>query len=307
MSSDQPNPYAQGGGPGYGYPPSARPPNPYAGQPNPYGQQPGPYGAPPLPQQPPYGHQPGMPPGPYAPPPIPPQPKRGAGKAIAITAGTAVVIGALLGGFFYLKDGGGSSVPDDGKRYKLTAPDTVLGDYKKDTDDPGGGDDDFGPKDKAEAREMGIADAETSGADYGAGDGLGKKQLMFKGVWGEVKDPEKTLDRLFAVIHKKAEKDASKKDGDKVELEGSPQKVTPKGLDHAVMKCQFIKTSEKMGTSGQSVDIKMPICAWADHSTAVMVMSIDVASIFNKGSANVDQTAEIATKLRNEIRVEIKK
>ncbi|KNB49522.1 hypothetical protein [Streptomyces caatingaensis] len=317
MSSDQPNPYGgpgqpnpygpdgRGGGPGYGYPGQQPPPqpNPYGGPPQP--QQP--YGAPQQPQQPPYGPPPGMPPGGgYPPPPIPPQPGRKRGKAIALTVGTAVVIGAVLGGVFYFKDGGGSSVPDDGKRYKLTAPDTVLGDFKKDADSSDD-DDDFGPKDKAEAEEMGIADAETTGADYASGDGLGKKQLMFKGVWGKIDNPEKTLNNLFATIRKQADKESAKKGGDsKAELEGSPRKVSPQGLDDAVMKCQLVKTSETAGSSGKSIEVKMPVCAWADHSTVALVMSVDVASIFNKGSANADETAALATRLRKEIRVEVK-
>ncbi|WP_171161608.1 hypothetical protein [Streptomyces sp. I05A-00742] len=337
MSSDQPNPYGQpnqpnpygqgggapGGQPGYGYPPGQppqqpqpqanpygqppqQPPNPY-GQPpqqppNPYGQpaQAGPYGAPPAqPPQPMYGQQPGMPPAPY-PPPIPPQ-RPGKGKAIGITVGALVVVGAVIGGFFYFRGDGGSSVPDDGKRYKLTAPETVLGEFKK---DPGETVKGFGPNGKEKATALGVADAENAGAGYEAGNGMTQKYLFFNGVHGKIKNPEATLDKFFGLMNESLKKDAK---GGKGELEGSPQKVTPAGLENAVMKCQYVKTAEGGGGSDEVPEnFRAPICIWADHSTAAVVMQADLAASMG-GGASLDRAAGQAAKLRNEVRVEVGK
>ncbi|MGK5637780.1 hypothetical protein ACSNOK_05590 [Streptomyces sp. URMC 126] len=336
MSSDQPNPYGQptppgpygqgagapGGQPGYGYPPGQPPqqqPNPYGQQPqqppagpygqppqqppNPYGQQPGPYGVPP--QQPgpygqygPYGQQPGMP-GPY-PPPIPPQ-RSGKGKAIGITVGALAVVGALLAGGYAVfgRGGGGGSVPDDGKRYKLTAPDTVLGDFTK---DPAETDKGFGPNGRENAAELGVADAEKAGAGYEAGTGLTQKYIFFGGVYGKIKNPEKTLDRLFVLMGRSLEKeDKGGKDG-KGELEGSPQKVTPPGLGNAVMKCQYVKTAG--GSGGAPADFRAPLCAWADHSTTAVVMRVDLASAMGSGTP-LQQAAEQTVRFRDAVRVEV--
>ncbi|MFI0741006.1 hypothetical protein ACH4PU_23405 [Streptomyces sp. NPDC021100] len=317
MSSDQPNPYGQqppptpygqgagapGGQPGYGYPPGQPPyqqPHPY-GQPpqqppvNPYGQPPqaGPYG--------PYGQQPGVP-GPYGPypPPIPPQ-RSGKGKAIAITVGVLAVVGALAGGLVLLgkSGGGGGSVPDDGKRYTLTAPATVLGDYKKDPSETTKG---FGPNGKEKAEALGVVDAENTGAGYESGEGFSQKYLFFNGVYGKIKNPDKTLDRLFDLMGESLKRDSK---GDKGELVGSPEKVTPQGLGNAVMKCQYVKTAGTGdSSSGTPANFKAPLCAWADHSTTAIVMHVDVASAMGGGSATLQQAAEQAVKFRNEVRVE---
>ncbi|GAA3064030.1 hypothetical protein GCM10020000_54510 [Streptomyces olivoverticillatus] len=49
------------------------------------------------------------------------------------------------------------------KRYKLTAPDTVAGEYKKDATDPGGG---FDSKDLAALRNRGVTNPQTLTAAY---------------------------------------------------------------------------------------------------------------------------------------------
>ncbi|MBZ4319735.1 hypothetical protein [Streptomyces huiliensis] len=325
MSSDQPNPYGQptppnpygqgagapGGQPGYGYPPGQPPQQ----QPNPYGQPPMPPQQPPAPPygQPPqagpygaYPQQPGMP-GPYGayPPPIPPR-RSGKGKAIGITVGVLTVVGALVGGFFFIKkDGGGGSVPDDGKRYRLTAPDTVLGDYKKDPSESSKG---FGPDGKENAAELGVADAEKTGAGYESGQGLSQKYLFFNGVHGKIKNPEKTLDRLFVLMGKSLEKESKDGKDGKGELEGSPEKVTPQGLGNAVMKCQYVKTAGDGASSGGAPsNFKAPLCAWADHSTTAVVMHVDLASAMGGGATTLQQAAEQAVKLRDEVRVEVGK
>ncbi|KAB7850069.1 hypothetical protein [Streptomyces mobaraensis] len=320
MSTDQPNPYGQqpppdpygqgagvpGGQPGYGYPPGQPP---YQ-QPNPYGQPPqqplvNPYGQPPQAGAPygPYGQQPGMP-GPYGPypPPIPPQ-RSGKGKAIGITVGVLAVVGALVGGLMlFSKGSGGGSVPDDGKRYKLTAPATVLGDFKKDPSETTKG---FGPDGKEKAAALGVADAEKTGAGYESGEGFSQKYLFFNGVYGKIKNPEKTLDRLFGLMGESLEKNSEGDKGDKGELVGSPEKVTPQGLGNAVMKCQYVKTAGTGDSSGGApANFKAPLCAWADHSTTAVVMHVDVASAMGGGSVTLQQAAEQAVRFRDEVRVE---
>ncbi|MGI5337987.1 hypothetical protein ACQEVS_11605 [Streptomyces sp. CA-181903] len=319
MSSDQPNPYGQptppdpygqgagapGGQPGYGYP-SGQPP--YPQQPNPYGQPPqqppvSPYGQPPQPG--PYGPYGGY--GAY-PPPIPPQ-RSGKGKAIGITVGVLAVVGALVVGMvLFSKSSGGGSVPDDGKRYTLRAPATVLGDYRKDPSETAKG---FGPDGKEKAEALGVADAEKAGAGYESGSGFSQKYLFFNGVYGKIKNPERTLDRLFDLMGASLKE---KSEAEKGELVGSPEKVTPQGLGNAVMKCQYVRTAGAGASSGGSgtpgapgapSGFKAPLCAWADHSTTAIVMHVDVTSALGGGdSMSLRQAAEQAVKLRDEVRVE---
>lgn len=300
MSHNQPGPYApqplppqqptpwgqpqaQQGQPGYGYP-----------------QQPGPYGAPQ--QQAPYGwgQQPGGP-GMY-PPPVPPQ-GGGAGKGIAIAIGVLVLVGAIAGGGFLLlasRDGGGSSarssVPDDGKRYKLTTPDTVAGEFKRDTKDPGEG---FDSGDMAELRALGVANAETTGADYEAGDGESGRYLQFSGAWGKVSNPERVVDGFFAASKKKQRAEG----GGTVELIGTPQKMTPAGLDGAVLKCQNAKYVNSKFKDG----ITMPICFWADRSTVGVTILTDASAALAGKDVPLTVAADLTVKVRTETRVEIPK
>ncbi|MBH1933102.1 hypothetical protein I5Q34_02150 [Streptomyces sp. AV19] len=276
-----PNPYAQGGAPGYGYP--------QPGQPAPYGAPPQqPYGQPPMP---PYGQQPGMP-GPY-PPPVPPQ-KGGAGKTVAIVLGALVLVGAIVGGavVFLNKGGdGGSTVADDGKKYKLTTPETVAGEYQKDASAPSSSTQ--GNVD--EELKSYVTNPEKVSASYKAGTGLSPKQLKFSGIYGDIKDPEALVDAWFAKAKENSEKQASSG-----KLEGSPQKVSPSGLENAVMKCQVAKTS--LGTKTMDVTL----CVWADHSTAATVVPVDAASMMSGKNMSMDDAATITAKVRNDVRVEVK-
>ncbi|KNB49523.1 DUF3824 domain-containing protein [Streptomyces caatingaensis] len=281
-----PNPYAQGaaapGQPGYGYPPATPQPGPYGAPPQ------APYGQPPAP---PYGQQPGMP-GPY-PPPVPPR-KGGAGKTVAIVLGALVLVGAIVGGAVVFlgkgKDGGGSgTVADDGKKYKLTTPETVAGEYQKDAAAPAAT-----TKESVDAKLRSYVDnMEKVSASYKVGAGM--KQLKFSGVYGEIKDPEGLVDAWFAQA-----KENSEKQPGKGRLEGSPQKVSPGGLDDAVMKCQVAKTN--FGTKTMDV----PLCVWADHSTAATVVPVDGAALMGSQGMSIDDAATLTAKVRHDVRVEVK-
>ncbi|MEV4438882.1 hypothetical protein AB0K09_07655 [Streptomyces sp. NPDC049577] len=323
MSHDQPGPYGQPGQQGhqgqqgpYGQPYPQQPPAPY-GQPNPYAQQqPGPYAQPnPYGQQQPgpYGapQQPGAP----FPPPIPPQ-GGGKGKAIGIALGAVILVGAIVAGAVVLMgsdDDKGSPkakpknapsasaptsaapAPGDGKRYKLTAPNLLLGEYKK---DPTEKDDEFSQKDKDSLAVVGVTEAETTGGTYKT-TGSAPKILKFNGLWGKVTDPDATVNAMFTSAAIGAKKDSS--GAQKFELEGSPRKVSPSGLDDgAVMKCQTARiTDPSMGAQNFS----MPLCIWADHSTVGMVFATDAASILAHKDVPLEQAAETTAKTRTATRV----
>lgn len=329
----QPGPYGQGGAagqPGYGYPQQPGQPGPYGqpqqpgqpGQPGPYGQppqppqqgygfpgqpqgQPGPYGQPPNPyaQQQPYG-QPGMP-GPYQPDPG----QGGKKKGLAIAIGAVVVVAAVVGGVLVFKggddSGGGGKVADDGKRYKLTTPQTVAGDYTKDSSGGGG----LTSSDADDFEKFGVRNPEPVSADYKSGEGMSMKKLQLSGVWGEVKDPEAVVDGAFAKIADEAEKDSSTSSGMKAELVGSPESVTPSGFENAVMKCQNTKFTPTGNSSSSGIPSKgfsIPICMWGDHSTVGYVVVSDAAAALSGNSMSLDEAGDITAKVRNDARAEIK-
>lgn len=316
----QPGPYGQGGAagqPGYGYPqqppqqpgPYGQPPQPGYGQPqqpgqppNPYGQPQQPYGQQPYGQQP-YG-QPGMP-GPYQPAPG----QGGKKKGLAIAIGAVVVVAAVVGGVMAFSGGdGGSTVADDGKRYKLTTPETVAGEFTKQA----GSEDSVTSSDTADFEKFGVKNPKGAGAEYKAGSGMSVKQLQFKGVWGEVEDPATVVDGAFAKMAKEATKDPSTdSSGGKAELVGSPEKVTPAGVDDAVIKCQNAKFTPGAGASGSSgigsKGFTVPICMWGDHSTVGFVIVSDAAAVISGGGMSIDQAGDTTAKVRKDVRVEIPK
>ena len=126
-------------------------------------------------------------------------------------------------------------------------------------------------------------------------------------MWGEVENPEATVDAAFAKMAEDTEKD-TESSGNKAELEGSPEKVEPTGLgDDAVMKCQVIKVSlGSAAASGGPSEVKAPLCMWGDHSTVAMVSAQDSSAVLTGRSMTIDQTAELSKKLRDDARVEIK-
>jgi|GEM_PF-2508865 hypothetical protein len=331
----QPQPPQQGGyGPpqppqpgGYGQPqPPQQPPQPPQqggyGQPQPgygYPQQPAPggYGQPQPPQQGGYGQQPGYPPQPgYGQQPpygqVPqqgygyPQPGQGGGngKRNGIVIGVVVALIAVGAGVFFATKGGGggSALHNDGKKYKLTTPETVAGDYTKDPDM--GDSDNFDDDDLSKIKALGVTDATQVNAGYAKGSSITATDLLeYAGVYGTVKDPEKVVDGMFAMLKQGTEED--KKEGTKVETSGSPQTVKPAGMkSDAVIKCQQIK--ETGDDEGKSMTINTTVCVWADYSTVAYVLPVDAAAALAGGGTamSISDAGDLTAKVRNDVEVE---
>ncbi|MFH8606371.1 hypothetical protein ACH4D5_02600 [Streptomyces sp. NPDC018029] len=305
----QPGPYGQppqAPQPGYGYPQQAPPPQPQPG----YGypqqapqqggysqpQQPGPYGQ--VPPQPPYGQQPQAPYGQ-----VPPPPPGGGKKKTGIIIGAVAVVAALgVGAYFVLggsdsgSGGGGGSVADDGP-HKLTTPDTILGEYKK-GDGPAGG---FNSSDMKAAEKAGVKNAEDVDAAYQAGDEsnpLSQKLIQFMGVYGEIDDPGKVVDGMFA----KVKKDSEKPGAETGKLVGSPKDFS---TDDVVIKCQesVLKNDNAGGGSASGPkEIHMPVCIWGDHSTVAVVVPVKVVDAM-AGKTSLSSASATALKVRKEVRV----
>ncbi|MFD3657187.1 hypothetical protein [Streptomyces sp. NPDC058620] len=301
----QPGPYGgqppQGppqGQPGYGYPqqapqgvpPQQQPPQGYG---YPQGQQPGPYGQ--QPPAPPYGGQPAY--GGQMPmPPAAPRKKTG-----LIIGGAVLALAVIAGGVYFMTSDGGGSVADDGKTYKLVTPETVLGGaYKK---APNQNDEQMSEKDLKEAEAWGVANAKNVSGSYTSGDTAAQKMLSFSGVYGNIEDPEKVVDAMFANMKAEAEKDTDSET--KGELLGSPKAFTPTGFENGVLKCQESKITGAGGTGGTK-PTTMPLCIWGDHSTVVYVLDLDMAAMMTGKSTSMGDAAANAAKLRNDVRVEVK-
>ncbi|MFF2193405.1 hypothetical protein [Streptomyces sp. NPDC058157] len=285
-----PNPYGQQPQqPGYGYPQQAPPPPPA------YPQQGG-Y-PPPPPPQPAYGYQQQPPQQGYMPPPTPPK-KSKAGPIIAVIAVVAVIGGA---GWWFLGGGAGGSVSDATKGYKLVAPDSV-GEFQKNPDYK---EQPISDKDKQEAEAAGIKNPTQVGMSYKSGDPknpLTTKGLTFSGLYGDIADPEKSVDGYFALFKANA---TQKNDKATVELVGSPKSITPSGFKGAVLKCQEIKYIPKDPTATKGIkEFAAPLCIWGDYSTLAVVTASDAASIMaGKPGYTLEQDADLAAKLYNTARV----
>lgn len=314
MSYNQPGPYGgqqpQQPGP-YGQQPQQ--PGPY-GQPNPYGQQPAPqpgYGYPqqatpgippqgyPQQQQPPYGGYPQQPPYGGTPP-----KKSKAGVVIAVVVAVAVVAGA---GWYFTKGGGASgSISADTRGYKLAFPEKVD-QYQKKAPAAGGPSTDapITPEQKTKFEAIGIKNPTSAGAQYQIGTDTKSKQLSAKGYWGQVADPEKTVDAFYAT-YTQPNKEAEAL-GFKYELVGTPKEFTPAGFKGAIMKCAVVKmTSLKPATGKTPSTMQIPTCAWGDYSMLTTVNLLDPAQLLVGGSgASLDEVAGLTAKLYNTSRVKV--
>ncbi|PJE94239.1 hypothetical protein CUT44_28625 [Streptomyces carminius] len=295
----QPNPYGTPPQPGYGYPPQQPgPPQPGMGVPPAqpgygYPQQPGPYGAP---QQP----------GGYLPPPPPGGGNKGRTIGVLVTA--LAVVGLAIGGYVVFGGDDGGTVADDGKNYKLVASETVLdGEYRKNPNENDEGP--FKSEDLKELEQFGVSDPTSVSATYTSGDDvLSQKHLSFSGVWGEIKDPEAAVDAMFAKAEEGIREDSGAGgDGAEgtAELVGEPREVSPPGLENAVMKCQEMKLSGEGTAELGGGAFTMPFCIWGDHSTIAYSALNDMTAFTTGENFSIDEAAEAAARLRNDVRVEI--
>jgi hypothetical protein len=235
--------------------------------------------------------------------PQPPAPGGGGKKTGLIIGAVAVVAAIGVGAYFVIGGGGGAGALEDDGPHKLATPAKVLGEYNRITKDGQTvGDDSVKELDKS-----GVKDAKSVLATYynvdptkydpsdpsSDAEMATAKRVSYFGVYGEVSDPEASLDAFFANFKKSAEKDSSSSSGSKTEVLGEPEEAD---LDGAVMKCQALK--------GQNVMTKKEqtnwFCAWADYSTIAVVSSGTAA-----GDTSKDTAIDITTKLRPEIRVKI--
>ncbi|MFF9685674.1 hypothetical protein [Streptomyces sp. NPDC014623] len=321
MSYNQPGPYG-------GQPPQ--------GQPGPYGGQPGPYGGPPPqgppqgqpgygypqqapqgvpPQQPPppgYGYPQGQQPGPYGQqPPAPPYggqpyggqvpPPQGAPKKkTGLIVGAVVVALAVVAGGAWFLTSGDSTPAASTKGYKLT-PAPAVDDYKR------AGEGKTTPltgETKAEAETMGIKNPNKVSASYLAGaakDVPAAKALMLTGYWGELSDPAKTLDSVFA-------NPAMAGQGEGTTFVGDAEAVEPEGFDGGLMKCRSLRAVNKAADGSAEngpAAIVTPLCAWADDSTLVMVVGADRNAMLAGKAMPQDELAALTAKLYNTSRTKI--
>ncbi|MFF0199463.1 hypothetical protein [Streptomyces sp. NPDC005017] len=284
----QPGPYGQqpqAPQPGYGYPQQPAPPQPGYG----YPQQPVPpqqgYG-----QQPPYGQAP------YG---VPQPPASGGGKKkTGLVIGAVAVVAAIAVGAYFVLAGSGSGssdIADDGP-HKLTTPDTVLTEYKKDDSESGS----MTKDDVKDAEKWGVKNPTDVSAQYMAGNKdnpLAQKVLSFGGVYGEIEDPEKVVDAFLAYM----KKDAKEEDGMKVTMVGEPKSYD--NADGAVLKCQDAKMEPTEAGGEGPKEMHVTYCAWGDHSTLGLVAPIELANLASEKASDPAAAAEITAKFREEVRV----
>lgn len=153
-------------------------------------------------------------------------------------------------------------------------------------------------EDVADFEKWGVKNPKDVSAAYQNGTGLAAKNLTFGGVYGTIDDPEAVVDAMFAKIKSESEKDKTTKG----QLLGSPETVHPSDFSNGIMKCQ-VAQFENDKASGAAKTVKMPICIWGDHSTVADVTVFNFAALAAGTGGSVDETADLAAKLRNDVRV----
>ncbi|CAL9527698.1 hypothetical protein SUDANB171_03954 [Streptomyces sp. enrichment culture] len=311
-----PNPYAQGGapgapsGPGYGYPQQQPgqpgpppPPGAYPGQPGQPGQPQGaPYGQPQAPG--PYGQQPPQgPPGQYPGQPpygqVPPPPSGGGnGKKAGIIVGALAVVAALAVGGVVLLGG------DDEKNetligYTLSFPEQ-SGEFQRQAIE------ESTDMSEEELAQFGLGpDAQGATASYLAGIDIAELEAMTDptelggtvltsmvgvGLWGDVDNPEASVDAMLAYAAEQAA------NGEGGQLLDSPQSVSPSGLNGATMKCQYAEVDD--ATLGEAAQV--PLCVWADNSTMGFAAFQKQQGVQSGLEMSIDEAANATAQLRSD-------
>ncbi|QLE72061.1 hypothetical protein FGW37_10995 [Streptomyces rectiverticillatus] len=223
---------------------------------------------------------------PPAPPPIPPHRRGKAKLVVGVAIGSLITMCTLMGGFLILTGGGSSA--HGGTRYRLTAPERV-GDFRKDAPV----DRTFRADHLERLRRLGVRDVGSVTAGYSSGSGM--PMLMYSGVWGEVKDPGRAVDGMFAAMAEDARERPVQQGGAREQIEGSPERVSPRGLEGAgaVMKCQSVHFTPENDTAP---GLTLPYCVWADRSTVGVV-----GAALGEG-AGITEAAEATGELRRAAR-----
>lgn len=231
---------------------------------------------------------------------MPPQqpPKKSKAGVIVLSV---VLVAAIAGGaWYFLGSGGGGAVSDDTKGYKLVAPANVD-DFKQ---NPKYKQKPFTDTSRKEVEAAGVKNPTQVGMGYQGGDPtnpLAGKSVDFQGFYGEIADPEKTVDGYFAQAKLSAAKDSSDVEA---ELIGSPKEISPSGFKGAVMKCQELKLKTKKSTTPGPKELTLPVCIWADYSTLAVVSAIDNGAVLTgKTGYTLEQNAEFTAKLYKSARV----
>ncbi|MFD0552741.1 hypothetical protein ACFQ0X_28885 [Streptomyces rectiviolaceus] len=157
--------------------------------------------------------------------------------------------------------------------------------------------------DLKDLEKQGVSNPKDAYAAYNYGEGSTMKSLNYSGVYGEIDDPEKVVDAMFAEMEKNSGKPGGMK------LIGSPEEFTPDGFENGIMKCQ--KAEFDMGDVSGDDDsmpntFQTPLCVWGDHSTVAYAAYSDVASTASGKEIALENVASLVTNLRDDVRVEVK-
>ncbi|RKN11043.1 hypothetical protein D7319_07965 [Streptomyces radicis] len=166
---------------------------------------------------------------------------------------------AVVGGGLFLTLGGDDDggVSDDGKKYVLTAPETIA-DLSFMVEIPEA----FSESD---ASDLGVEREGEAGGMYRS---AGPTEpgvvggIQYAGMYGTVDAPEEAVDLFFSSGA------GTFTEGGTTQLTGSVESVSPEGLDNAVMKCQLLEVVEPVPGYTSTA----PLCAWADFDTFAFVL-----------------------------------
>jgi hypothetical protein len=184
---------------------------------------------------------------------------------------------------------GGAIAADDGTRYSLSLPEE-SGEFHKfeDTGEE--------PPTEEEIRRLGLRDVESGSAEYrnmdptAGGDTRwepGTISLRVAGFWGEVEDPERAVDEMFALAAEGFE-EAGEEEGIEIGMMSSSSDFTD---SEVVLKCQLVRGDEEDSNLGYALEY--PLCVWADYSTLGLVDVVSLPDLPPGFDINSDETPQI--------------
>lgn len=304
----------------YGYGRPGRP-GPYGERSGPYGERPGPYGE----QRPsPYGEQPWQPgpydppghpdpyaqrPGeanPYAPPPPPGRPGNGTtAKVVAVLAASLVLVGAIATGGILLAAGDDKGSPKADSKADSKAGSRAASKPRSESEAGGGGaarerrmrlttprtlaDGAYTiEKDREALKKEGVPVGESqAGVEYVIarykGDSAGASVLTIEGGYGRFGAPERTKAWMFGNLESSGG----------AEVVGARRTYRPAAAHGTEIECEVVK--------GRTIGYA-PVCAWADSSTAAVVLYGD-AGFRSLSDVDPARFADTTAAVRSEARV----